>query len=175
MILRVGILVLSLAAASVAQDARSLTEVHEQDEAKWAQQTGLTPFAVHQLWRFASHFADTADDDSRIQFLDVDGLGRNHVLLVTYAGSDYCLTLTVLAYAKGYQELWTEDTTPEGMGFCGAEARVWISDHKIIVSVLSSPSRVEGGQVEISNYAYGWDGKTYRFTGKWKMWRRNNK
>jgi hypothetical protein len=171
MLLRSAV-VLSLAVATLAlsQDEQSWVEIHRQDEAKWAEQTGLSPFTVQQLWRLASHFADAADDDSRILFLDAGRLGRNHIVLVTYAGSDYCLGVTVFAKTRGYQKIWAEDQTPEGEGFCGAGAKVSVNDGRIVISTPSKPDRVEGEQSEFTEYSYEWNGKTYRFSGKWKMY-----
>jgi len=169
-------LVLALIASTItlAQDSRSWSEIHKQDEAKWAAQTGLSPFTVHQLWRLASRFADTTDDDSRIQRLDVASLGRNHVVLVTYAGSEYCLTFTVFAQTRGYQKIWSEDTTPEGDGFCGTDPQVWITEGKIVVSMESNPPQTDNGRVEITNYSYEWNGKTYHFAGKWRTYRNSS-
>jgi hypothetical protein len=169
------LLFLASANPSLAQDEHSWAEVHAQDEAKWAQQTGLSPFSVHQLWRLSSHFSNAADDDSRIQLLDTSRLGRNHILLVTYAGSDYCLSLTVLAYTKTYQKIWTEDETPDGTGFCGAEAKAGIlqeagmTDKTVFVS-LNTPEQHDSARTEFTEYLYAWNGTTYRFAGKRKMY-----
>jgi hypothetical protein len=87
---------------------------------------------------------------------------------VTYAGSDYCLGVTVFAKTRGYQKIWAEDQTPEGEGFCGAGAKVSVNDGRIVISTPSKPDRVEGEQSEFTEYSYEWNGKTYRFSGKWK-------
>lgn len=158
------------ATLTLAQNEQAWQEIHKQDETSWAVHTGLSPFTVHQLWRLASHFAEAANDDSRIQLLDAGSLGRNHIVLVTYAGSEYCLSLTVFAKMRGYEKIWTEDETPDGAGFCGADAKVWVSDGKIVVSTPSKSDRLEGERTEFTEYSYEWNGKTYRFTGKRKMY-----
>lgn len=165
--LRLCVFVLALAIGSVAQDQESRIQVHQQDEGKWAQRSGLPAQTVHQLWRLASHFADSRDDDSRIQLLDTDRLGQNRTLLVTSAGSDYCLSLTVFSKTTVYQKIWTEDSTPMGEGFCGSEARVFIVDGRIVVSVPSNS--IQDNRTGTSNYSYEWNGRTYRFAGMWKM------
>src|SRR5436853_4520770 len=78
---------------------------HQQDEKEWASETGLSPVTVHQLWRLASHFANPADDDSRIELLDISGLGHNQTLLVTWSGFEHCLSLTVFEKTTGYVKI----------------------------------------------------------------------
>jgi|HubBroStandDraft_6_1064221.scaffolds.fasta_scaffold771946_2 hypothetical protein len=154
------LLLVAASAVSAAQSKHSWAKVHQQDEAKWAQQTGLDPFVVHQLWRKASQVAKASDDDSRIQLLDAAHLGRDHILLVTYAGADYCLNLTVFVQTKGYPKIWTQQRTPEGTGFCGGDVKVWAQAGTIVVSM---PARSGGADV-LTNYSYEWNGETYRFT-----------
>jgi hypothetical protein len=136
------------ATLTLAQNEQAWQEIHKQDETSWAVHTGLSPLTVHQLWRLASHFAEAANDDSRIQLLDAGSLGRNHIVLVTYAGSEYCLSLTVFAKTRGYEKIWTEDETPDGAGFCGADAKVWVSDGKIVVS---TPTSLTGSKASAPN------------------------
>ncbi|HKS74972.1 MAG TPA: hypothetical protein VJQ82_17325 [Terriglobales bacterium] len=167
--LRYTALLLVATAVSMAQTKHSWAKVHEQDEAKWAQQSGLPPWTVHQLWRKASHFANASDDDSRIQLLDASSLGRNHILLVTYAGSEYCLELTVFAHTKGYQKIWTEEQTPAGTGFCGGDAKVWAQPGTIVVSTASNSAGPDS-RPGFTKYSYQWDGETYRFAGQKKMY-----
>ena len=152
------------------QDKSPWSEVRKRDEAKWAAQTGLSVFTVHQLWRLASHFASAADDYSRIELLDPWSLGRNHILLATYDSSDFCLNLTVFAKTKGYEKVWTEDQTPSGQGFCNANATVLVSEGRIVVRIPSEPARAEDGRPEFTQYEYGWNGNAYRFTGKKKLY-----
>lgn len=116
----------------------------------------------------ASHFADASDDDSRIQLLETSNLGHNHILLVTYAGPDDCLNLTVFAQTKGYEKIWMEDQTPDGVGFCGEDAKVRITTGTVTVSIRSKPYQTDDARTEFTNYSYEWNGKTYRFAGKWK-------
>src|SRR5207253_10885532 len=99
------------------ENASSQTR-HQQDEREWASKTGLSPFTVHQLWRLASHFADTADDDSRIELLDISALGNGQTLLVTSSGSERCLSLTVFEKKTAYVKIWAEDQEPDAMGLC---------------------------------------------------------
>src|SRR5437868_4871723 len=98
---------------------------HQQDEKEWASKTGLNPVTVHQLWRLASHFANPADDDSRIELLDIFGLGHNQTLLVTSSGPKHCLSLTVFEKATAYVKMWAEDQAPDGMGLCQQGTRVF--------------------------------------------------
>jgi hypothetical protein len=169
MVFRDWVLLLLVATSvSVAQSKHSWAKVHQRDEAKWAQQSGLPAYTVHQLWRKASHFAKASDDDSRIQLLDANNLGRNHVLLVTYAGSDYCLNLTVFVQTKGYPKIWTEEHTPEGTGFCGGDAKVRAQPGTIVIAMPSNSAGADD-QPEFTNYSYEWNGETYRFTGRRKM------
>src|SRR5208283_3256288 len=114
----IALFVLSTAAASFAQDWK---HVHKADEAKWAKETGLDPTVIHKMWRMASQFADEKEDDSRIASVDITSLAdRHHVLLVTYAGENNCLTLTVLRQysATSFAKLWSADQTPDAHGFC---------------------------------------------------------
>ncbi len=143
---------------------------HQQDEKEWAGKTGLSPFAVHQLWRLASHFADTADDDSRIELLDTFGLGHNQTLLVTSSSSEHCLSLTVFEKATRYVKIWAEDQAPDGKGLCQKGARVAARSGKILVSIPSEGESAEGGRTEYTQHEYEWTGKTYRFTGTRKMY-----
>ena len=158
------LLLVAASLVSVAQSKHSWAKVHQQDEAKWARQTGLDPFLVHQLWRQASHFANASDDHSRIQLLDAANLGRNHILLVTYSGSDYCLNITVFVPTKGYPKIWTQERTPEGTGFCGGDVRVSAHSGTIVVSMPTH----SGGADVLTNYSYEWNGETYRFTEQHK-------
>ncbi len=158
------LLLVAASAVSVAQSKHSWAKVHQQDEAKWAKQTGLDPFLVHQLWRKASQVPKASDDDSRIQLLDAAHLGRNHILLVTYSGPDYCLNLTVFVQTKGYPKIWTQERTPDGTGFCGGDVKVWAQPGTIVVSM---PTHAGGANLA-TNYSYEWNGETYRFTGQGK-------
>src|SRR5579862_625811 len=158
------VLLLAASVLSPAQSKHSWAKVHRQDEAKWAQQTGLDPFIVHQLWLKASHAANPSDDDSRIQLLDAANLGRNHILLVTYSGADYCLNLTVFVQTKGYPKIWTQERTPDGKGFCGGDVKVWAQSGTIVVAMPTS----SGGADVVTDYSYEWNGETYRFTGQHK-------
>jgi hypothetical protein len=143
---------------------------HQQDEKEWAAKTGLSPFTVHQLWRLASHFADTADDDSRIELLDVSGLGHNQTLLVTSSGSEHCLSITVFEKARSYVKIWAEDQAPDEKALCQDGTHVSAGNGKILVSMPSKGDSAEGGRTEYTQYEYEWTGKTYRFTGTRKMY-----
>ncbi len=153
-----------------AQDKSLWSKVQKEDEAKWSVQTGLSVFTVHQLWRLASHFADAADDYSRIKLLDPWSLGGNHILLATYDTTDFCLNLTVFAKKKGYEKVWAEDQTPSGEGFCNANATVLASDGNILIRVPSEPAPADNGRPEFTEYQYEWNGKAYQFTGKRKLY-----
>jgi len=142
----------------------------QQDEREWASKTGLSPFTVHQLWRLASHFADTADDDSRIELLDISGLGHDQTLLVTSSGSEHCVSLTVFQKKTGYLKIWAENQESDEMGLCNAGTHVSADNGKILVSMPSKGESAEVGRTEYTQYEYEWTGKTYRFTGTRKMY-----
>jgi hypothetical protein len=158
-------------ASALVACAQDWGQVHREDDAKWARVSGLTPAEVHSLWRMSSHYANEADDDSRIEKVDVSGLSsRNHTLVVTSAGNNYCLTLAVFRSTgkRTFERVWTEEQGPNQEQFCGTkagDATVDIFDGEIWVEIpehkLDRP-----GQVELVDYRYGWNGHTYQFLGK---------
>src|ERR1700744_6140938 len=90
--------------------AQNWKQVHKADEAKWAKETGLDNFVIHKLSRAASVAPHEKDDDSRIDSLDLQGLAKRHdVLLVTYAGENNCLTVTVFRQftEEKYNKIWS--------------------------------------------------------------------
>jgi len=145
------------------------TQVRREDEAKWAQRTGLTPFTVHQLWRMASVFADANDDDSRIEELDFIS-DTKQVLLVTSSGDPTCLALTVFSKLprESYQKVWREQQTPSGAGFCDnafGDVTVRFNDGMIDVSVPEADNKLNPKQTDIAIYSYTWRRGTYGFAG----------
>ena len=156
----VGVLLLSSVAL-----AQNWKQVHKKDEGKWAKTTGLDPFTIHKLWRAASRVADEKDDDSRIANLDLDGLAERHeVLLVTYAGENNCLTLTVFRQfsESKFEKIWQVEQPPDGTGFCDTSlgsAKAEAENGAILVRVpRSTPSAASNYTL----YRYEWNGITYR-------------
>jgi hypothetical protein len=149
--------------------AQNWKQVHKADEMKWAKATGLDPLIIHKLWRAASNDPDEKDDDSRIANLDVEGLAVRHdVLLVTYAGEEICLTMTVfrLFSQTKFEKVWSVDQTPDGASFCDAAsgtAQAEALDGAVIVRV---PRSATDGVSGYAVYRYEWNGITYRFTGQ---------
>jgi len=158
--------ILLLASGGFAQNWK---QVHKEDEAKWAKTTGLDPKIIHNLCRAASHAADEKEDDSRIADLDFQGLAERHdVLLVTYAGENNCLTLTVFRQFSEvkFEKIWSVERPPDAAGFCDtsfASARVDAANGAIAVRVPRSPG--EAG-VNYTVYSYEWNGITYRLAGE---------
>ncbi len=66
-----GILFVFLAVSAGSGQEPNWAQVHREDEAKWAHNTGLPPSVIHGLWRTSSHYADEADDDLRIELVEV--------------------------------------------------------------------------------------------------------
>ena len=154
--------VLLLPSPAVAQNWK---QVHRKDDEKWAKATGLDPITIHKLWRSASHVANENDDDSRIANLDLDGLAERHdVLLVTYAGENNCLTLTVfrqLSEVK-FDKVWSADKPPNGSGFCDnsfGSAKAYAENGAVLVRV---PRSTPQGGLDYTLYRYDWNGITYR-------------
>jgi hypothetical protein len=161
------LLLLLLAHTSFAQDT---SEIRLENEMKWAKATGLSQFAIHRLWRMASHFADERDDDSRI----VDALvvpsrspSVQDVILVTAAGEPYCIAITVLSHpSRGLSVIWSENQTPEGEGFCSNPAgdpEVTFKNGVISIAVPDPPK--PSAKATYTVYRYGWVGKTYGCIG----------
>ena len=170
--LAIALCVLSAWVKLFAQDWK---HVHKADDLKWAKETGLDPTVIHKLWRLASHFPDEKEDDSRIFSVDITGLAdRHHVLLVTYAGEDNCLTLTVLRqYSEtSFSKLWSADQTPDAHGFC--DTTLWHCECRGFKRCDRSSSGAFAvgrppGAVNYTVYAYAWNGITYRFAGQREM------
>ena len=160
------VLSLLLTVGSIAQDWK---QVHKKDEEKWAKTTGLDTLIIHRLWRAASHAPDEKGDDSRITVLDLEGLAERHdVLLVTYAGENNCLTLTVfrrLTETK-FDKVWSVDQPPDGPGFCDAAFGSAEADAVNGAILVRVPHSVNEGNILYMVYAYGWNGIGYRFAGQ---------
>ncbi len=152
--------------------AQDWKHVHKTDEAKWAKQTGLDPSVIHKLWRAASGGTDESADESRIANLDLQGLAeRHHVLLVTYAGENNCLTITVfnqLSESK-FEKLWSVQQPPDGTGFCDTAFGSAAADATGGAIGVRVPRSLSDGSVHYMVYTYLWNGVTYRFAGQSEM------
>jgi len=152
--------------------AQNWKQVHKTDEERWAKATGLDPYTIHKLWRSASKVPDEKDDASRIANIDLDGLAERHdVLLVTYAGEQNCLTLTVFRQFSGnkFNKIWSADRPPDGTGFCDssfAGAKAEADNGAIMVRV---PRSNDNGVVTFAVYTYEWNGITYRLADQKKV------
>jgi len=164
-------ILLTLLLASLAA-AQNWKQVHKKDEERWAKATGLDTFTIHKLWRSASRVADEKDDDSRIANLDLTGLAERHdVLLVTYAGENNCLTLTVFRQISEskFKKIWSVEQPPDGTGFCDnkfGSAAAEATNGAIGVRV---PRSVADGEVTYTVYVYAWNGITYRLASETQM------
>jgi hypothetical protein len=149
--------------------AQNWKQVHKKDEEKWAKATGLDIYTVHKLWRAASRAADEKDDDSRIANIDLDGLAERHdVLLVTYAGEQNCLTLTVfrqLSESK-FEKIWSVQQPPDSTGFCDTSFGSAKAEAENGVIKVRVPRSQSNGNVTYRIYDYGWNGITYRLAGE---------
>ena len=144
--------------------AQNWKQVHKKDEEKWAKATGLDTFTVHKLWRAASRVPNENDDESRIAELDLQGLAERHdVMLVTYAGENNCLTITVfrqLSESK-FDKVWSVEQPPDGTGFCDTSfgsAKAVAENGAITVRM---PRSLPNG-TNYTLYHYEWKGITYR-------------
>jgi len=157
---------LALAVAVSSGYGQDWVGVHREEEAKWAAHTGLTRSAVHKLWRLASHFADEGDDDSRIENLDTRALAsRQQILLVTSAGENSCLTLTVFLASTPFEKIWSGQQTPEGHEWCGPGAKATVANGRIEVSLPEEGGPGSSGPLSITIYAWDWNGSTYHYVG----------
>ena len=170
--MRVALVLVLLSLLPLGAFAQNWKQVHKKDEAKWEKATGLDSLLIHKLWRAASQASNGNDDDSRIANLDLEGLAaHNQVLLVTYAGENNCLTITVfnrLSETK-FEKLWSVEQPPDGGGFCDTSfgsAEAEAADGVIRVRV---PRADRGGQVGYVVYSYEWNGLTYRLAGEGPM------
>jgi hypothetical protein len=144
-------------------------KVHSADEAKWSKETGLDSITIHKLWRAASTVPDEKDDDSRIAYLDLEGLAtRRDVLLVTYAGEKNCLTITVFRRFSEtrFNKLWSVSQPPDGTGFCDNNSGTAAADAVDGVVEVRVPRSAGDGSAMYTVYAYEWNGITYRFAGQ---------
>jgi hypothetical protein len=149
--------------------AQNWKQVHRKDDERWAKATGLDPVTVHKLWRSASQVANENDDDSRIANLDLDGLSERHdVLLVTYAGENNCLTLTVFRQLSDvkFDKVWSAEKPPNRSGFCDnnlGSAKAYAENGAVLVRVpLPGPQ----AGMDYTLYRYDWNGITYRLVGE---------
>jgi hypothetical protein len=148
--------------------AQNWKQVHKKDEEKWAKTTGLDVYTIHKLWRAASRVPDESDDDSRIADIDLDGLAERHeIMLVTYAGENNCLTITVLRKLSEtkYDKAWQVDKPPDGAGFCDSSLgtpKAVAENGAIAVRVPRSAPTKDGAIYTL--YMYQWNGITYRVT-----------
>jgi hypothetical protein len=149
--------------------AQNWKQVHKKDDEKWAKATGLDTFTVHKLWRNASRVPDEKDDDSRIANLDLEGLAERHdVLLVTYAGENNCLTLTVFRQfsESKFDKVWSVEGAPDGTRFCDTglgSAKAYAEGGAVLVRV--PPEGTQSSPVYML-YRYEWNGITYRLADK---------
>jgi hypothetical protein len=155
---------MSLLLLSALGSAQNWKQVHKKDEEKWAKATGLDVFTVHKLWRAASNVPDENDDDSRIANIDLDGLAERHeLLLVTYAGENNCLRLTVFLKLSDtkFDKVWSADHAPDGTEFCDSSigtAKAYAENGAVLVRV--PPATAAAGNYVL--YRYEWNGITYR-------------
>lgn len=146
--------------------AQNWKQVHKKDEERWAKTTGLDVYTIHKMWRAASHTPNESDDDSRIADIDLEGLAERHeIMLVTYAGENNCLTITVLRQISEtkYDKVWSADKPPDGSGFCDSSlgtAKAVAEKGAIAVRVPRSSPTKDGAIYTL--YAYQWNGITYR-------------
>ena len=149
--------------------AQNWKQVHKKDEEKWAKTTGLDVYTIHKLWRGASRAADEKDDDSRIANIDLDGLAERHdVLLVTYAGEQNCLTLTVfrqLSESK-FEKIWSVEQPPDATGFCDTSfGSAKAQAENGVIKVRAPRAQGEAG-TSYKIYDYEWNGITYRLAAE---------
>lgn len=143
-------------------------QVHKTDEEKWARTTGLDPSTIHKLWRSASSVSEEKDDDSRIANIDLDGLAERHdLLLVTYAGENNCLTMTVFRQfsQSKFDKVWSAERAPDGTRFCDSglgNARSYAENGAVLVRVPPSGQSAP----DYVLYRYEWNGITYRLADK---------
>jgi hypothetical protein len=165
--MRRGIALLAALTILLPLYAQDWISLHRKDEAKWAQTTGMSSFAIHRLWRSTSHFADEQQDDSHIEVLDTKSLAdQKQVLLVTSAGEPRCLTLAVFSKVTGFMKVWSADSTPNGDGFCdklGLPVRIAVTKSGIEVFVPQEPlnRRPSASHADVEHWVYHWTGKTY--------------
>ncbi len=150
--------------------AQNWKQVHKKDEEKWAKTTGLDVYTIHKLWRAASRAPDENSDESRIADIDLDGLAERHeIMLVTYAGENNCLTITVfrqLSDAK-FNKIWSVEQPPDGTGFCDSSlgtAKAVAENGAITVRVPRATPTKDGAIYTL--YSYQWNGITYRMAGE---------
>ncbi len=149
--------------------AQNWKQVHKKDDMKWAKATGLDPITVHKLWRSASQVPNEQDDDSRIASLDLEGLAERHdVLLVTYAGENNCLTITVFRQLSEdkFSKLWSVDKAPDGTGFCDTAFGTAEADALNGAVTVRVPRSVSDGSIHYTLYTYEWNGITYRLASQ---------
>ena len=149
--------------------AQNWKQVHKKDDLKWAKATGLDPLTVHRLWRAASSMPNENDDDSRIANLDVEGLAERHdVLLVTYAGENNCLTLTVFRQLseEKFSKIWSVERPPDATGFCDTAFGTAEADATNGAITVRVPRSLSDGVVHYTLYTYEWNGITYRVAGE---------
>ncbi len=149
--------------------AQNWKQVHKKDDMKWAKATGLDPITVHKLWRAASQVPNEQDDDSRIASLDLEGLVERHdVLLVTYAGENNCLTITVFRQLSEdkFSKLWSVDKPPDGTGFCDTAFGTAEADALNGAVTVRVPRSVSDGSIHYTLYTYEWNGITYRLASQ---------
>ena len=165
--MKVGAALLSLLLLSSLGSAQNWKQVHKKDEEKWAKATGLDAVTIHKLWRTASTVPEEKDDDSRIANLDLDGLAeRNELLLVTYAGENNCLRLTVFRRFSAFKfdKIWSAERAPDGTAFCDSSfgtAKAYAENGAVLVRV---PPATADAQYTL--YQYEWNGMAYRLAKK---------
>ena len=161
-VLTCGLLFLvTLAAAQ-----EDFSAVHRDDFERWSRVTGIPAAQIERMWQQTSHYANSADDDSSIELVDVRSLrARDQILMITTAGIPRCLNVAVFWNQKvTFPKLWQVDQGLDGNGFCdkdGIPAEVNATKDGI---VITTPITVEGGdrdEVPKRKYFYRWNGNTY--------------
>ncbi len=164
--MRIGVALACLLLIGLPSFAQNWKQVHKKDEERWAKTTGLDVYTIHKLWRAASNAPDESSDDSRIADIDLTGLAvRHELMLVTYAGENNCLTITVFRQLSDvkYDKVWSIDKPPDGSGFCDSPlgtAKAVAENGAIAVRVPRSSPTKDGAIYTL--YMYQWNGVTYR-------------
>jgi len=155
-----------IATLSSAQAGDQWTNIHRQDDAKWASLNGLSSERVRQI-RLAGGITDDLPM-SGIDNLDAQSLAlRKQVLLVTWAGNGHCLKITVLAQrASRFQKIWRATQIAGRSGFChngAASGDFTVEATKEGLIIVHVPKDMSGNEIfgQLKEITYRWNGRRY--------------
>lgn len=144
--------------------AQDFAARHRQEDAAWAQKSGLSPATVRKLRLIAGVTDDTAE---RIVNLDASSFrARRHILLVSAGGNGHCLDLHVIARRRNsYRVVWSASEMPTGAGFCRESPEnpeAYAADGSRVEIKIPVYDYERNAPEATRLLTYRWNGKTYK-------------